>query len=1142
MSSRNQRRSNAHQSTYGSNDRTKRSDRSWGPASEGQYYQSRINPRTDEREYQYQQPSTPPSERNAIPRTDIASFTSTSSTMVDDGDCYDDGNQDFTYQSADGDSSTIDNITETSGLYSVASSDPTTNALDISPSMNRDHSPFDSTSPWSSSMYRGQSVFPSTSSSRGHSLNSYSTQTRTDSYSNRPGYISDQVSNTNAALSSMSIASPTLPARQTTFGGAEHDDLSGSVEDEIIYNYFRENESGRCGKSVMAQYLREQFTDLRPPLFAHYFSLNTEKRSVDALSFAKSIVVQILRKSLETTLPRLRKAADEIATYLQKLDNSSQLRFVTLRPVVCGALKRLQWYTLIVDALDECDDFGEPVMQMIDSLMAGPHALHGPKIIVLLRKSDTLTRICANTIAIAFDENSVMPDIKRFIAERVRQYPILKTIESEIIGKTKESCHGNFLWVSTMISSLLGHAKHKHARLKRLERIPDDLIQFYEQLVHEASRNKEEWELRLRREIFLLLLNPKRALTVDEVAIALQFRGTKRQPIEKRLEDVPKTIQRLCWPLVTIRDDRVLLVHTLVEDFLTQPLPDQVSRALSVHITRAESNATLARRCLQVLSEDQNRDPERISYWLYKNLYYEPNLPRALVQLSEDKDEDIVLYEYAAKYWTYHLTAVKEPTATLLDMASSFLHHYEFVMYSEYLYDYSSREISPISNVQAKLRSWLALLPPDSKKHLTLDDFFEEPYRELAEAYDQGNGSSILKYLCLFQLGNFYGLQAKPQPRYETLKEVAEGLEAILGREEPLVLRAKYMFAACLLPRREFTRALNLARTVSEIQKIVCGLERNDYWATLQLVAVLQFLMTDFVAATSTQSEVSKGLSGVPDARRFNVQMSDLFTGYIYEARGLLDDALLKYSMVERTQREALGEGNPSTLSAQVSMGSIYRQQGNLGEARKRLEHALAGWQVLFGETNSGVVDTTIQFIILDRETGEDWSRDAALARIDILEGNGSLNGEFQRYCQVRHLEALVLVDQGEFEEARLILQSLLDEQAQRGREANNRSLLWVRLTLATILREHEKKDEVPLLFEKLVTATGGGDVSPNYDRLDTPKELEMAERALRFIRQREQKKAEELLREHGLRWVREEDFWLISGTPSVDTAWMKGP
>jgi tetratricopeptide (TPR) repeat protein len=896
-----------------------------------------------------------------------------------------------------------------------------------------------------------------------------------------------------------------------------------------------------CGKSVMANYLVHRFTRLAQPTFAHFFSLNTEKESADIRSFAISIILQVLKKGLDETLPRFVRIAEKIASTCLPFGNSSQLLFFTLRRMICDAFKELHEYTLIIDGLDECEPSGEPVMNLINDLIAASPEPR-PRIIVLSRNSDTLIKLCANSASLSMDESTVMPDIERFIGEKVRQYPELKPIHENILGKTRESCRGHFLWVSTMIEFLHAPANHREERLRRLQSIPDSLMEFYEKLVQRTAKRKANWELRLRREILLLLLNPKRALTIDEIAIALQFRFKKRQAANRRLENISETIKRLCWPLVSIVDERAVFVHTQVEEFITQMARNEVEESLSVHITRAESNAVLASRCLNVLSESKNRDPSRISYWLYKNVYNEFVPDATVFKLREDEILDIVFYEYAARFWDYHLTSVKNPSADLLDLVESFLHNFEFVMYGEYLYNLKG-EIGPISEVQAKLRSWWSFLPPKSKERLNLDGFYEDPYSKLAQEYARNDGSKVLKYLCLFRLGDFYALQAMIGKKYETFKEVADGLEAVLGSEEPLTLRAKYFFAACLPNRRELTQALELATKVSDLQKTICGLETKDYWKTLQLVATVQFLMTDFEKAAVTQASVTRGWTVVKSAKRFDIQVGELFSGYIFEARGLLEDALIRYKLVEKTQSEVLGSENVIVLWAQTCVGSAYRKLKNYDEARKNLEHALSERQVLFGEKDQSVVDTTIQLIVLDREVGTPLSLAAARARIGLLKGNGSLDDKFERYCQVEHLDALILRDQGEFEKPRQILRSLLDEQTKKGREANHRSLLWVRLTLAALLRDHEKGDEVSLLFENIVTAdVVRGDVSPQFDRLDSPKELRIAEEGLRLVRDGKREEAEKLLREHNLRWVRRADFWLLSGTPSVDTGWMKGP
>jgi hypothetical protein len=227
---------------------------------------------------------------------------------------------------------------------------------------------------------------------------------------------------------------------------------------------------------------------------------------------------------LNTTEAGFLKVADEIATFCLQFDSCSQVSFLALRPQIRLALQEMQQYILIIDGLDEYEQSSESVMDLVNDLTTGSQETL-PRIIVLSRSNDNLRKLYTKTISIAIDESTITPDIERFIAEKVHQYSILKPIHQDILNKTRESCHGHFLRASIVIEFLRSPAKHKQARLEQLQDIPDNLMEFYKELVNRAGKGKMDWELQLRREIFLLLLNPKRALTVKELETALQFRS-----------------------------------------------------------------------------------------------------------------------------------------------------------------------------------------------------------------------------------------------------------------------------------------------------------------------------------------------------------------------------------------------------------------------------------------------------------------------------------------------------------------------------------------------------------------------------------------------------------------------------------------
>ena len=119
----------------------------------------------------------------------------------------------------------------------------------------------------------------------------------------------------------------------------------------------------------------------------------------------------------------------------------------------------------------------------------------------------------------------------------------------------------------------------------------------------------------------------------------------------------------------------------------------------------------------------------------------------------------------------------------------------------------------------------------------------------------------------------------------------------------------------------------------------------------------------------------------------------------------------------------------------------------------------------------------------------------------------------------------------------------------------NKRELLLVRLNLADALRAHDEEDLALMLFTELVTSTEeasasqssvetsdlSGKSNPSFEvKVDTLEELDMAERGLHLIRDARFDEAADLLSEKKLRWVREKDFWVISGGSKVDTESMR--
>jgi tetratricopeptide (TPR) repeat protein len=322
----------------------------------------------------------------------------------------------------------------------------------------------------------------------------------------------------------------------------------------------------------------------------------------------------------------------------------------------------------------------------------------------------------------------------------------------------------------------------------------------------------------------------------------------------------------------------------------------------------------------------------------------------------------------------------------------------------------------------------------------------------------------------------------------------------------------------------------------------VVGEDKPDSFESLHYGAAAQYYMTQYTLSSANQSKAADGLLKMLGPTSLLFLICRLSYSYAITRLGQLEQAheLLEEMYISRS--ELLGSENALALMAQVALGEVQRKLGQLDKAEGNLTQAYEVRMKVWGISPFSSVDTVIHLIILCRERGKP---EEAWKHIEFVSQPGILERYFERLCQVAHLKALLLIDAGKSEEATDVLRAILNRGYERGRESNNRSLLWVRLTQSTILREEGKNDEASELFEDIVMSTKeeDSDSAPSLDgEPQSPKVLDLAEKALRLVRDRMESEAEALLRDNELMWKRENDFWIPSGGPAADTGWMKGP
>lgn len=873
------------------------------------------------------------------------------------------------------------------------------------------------------------------------------------------------------------------------------------------------------GKSAIASHL---FAIATTTIIAAYFFQSVANRDqARPTRLTAAVLADLLRMEKVRSSPRylsIIRQVKALSSSSKRMDE--EFSFRRLWSLLVELIDGLPDLTLIVDGLDECDySLRDEFCVELIKLSSQPNA----QVIVLFRDHSKLDRLFQDSFRIELTPAVVEKDILLYVTREIERHPKeLLWLRMEIVDIVKKSCHGMFLWAEMLLTGLKS-ATTQNEQLSCLANCPPGLNEFYEKISPGPGVN-----LIRQREIFLVLLRVFRALTCEELSAVLAL-GDEEEELDEfdELIEPEENLMRLCWPLVRVsqKDSQsyVHLMHASVKDFLVKP-PSKPSPSL--HMTFDDSDAYLARKSLAALSMKDYRSPNTIAILIRRN-----------VASTAEQDEDKYFYQYAATHWYIHLTALRKPGLELVKQAARFLDGNEFVSWSEYIFQLTGSQ-GLILEVQAKLKLWRDELSPDLNEPILLEDYFVKPYRTVSNIFRDDGGDKTLPYLCLFQLGEFFNISGRIEEAFEVKKQVAEGLVDLLGEKHPLALKAESAYALEYLGQGRFREAEEAFGHLAEIQREVLGTDQPDYYQSLQRKGMAEIWMTKYVEADDNLSISLSGFIRIVGPYNFLSLLCQQSLGCVWEGQGELGRATLEFEKVWTYRKSVLGPDNPMAVWSRCAMVSTYRKLGRYEEATVAIEEVIDARTRTMGIKAETTVDALIQRLVLLRESNKP---DEAMELIDFISDGALADPWFERVCQVDHIRGLIENDSGDLESARKTLQSLLDQALKIGVGGRNRSLLWVRLDLAIILRRQNEDNEALMLFDDIVVSIDC-ESRFEWEELQSPIELRIAEEALRLVREIKVRDADMLLEKNGLRWVRLQDFWMQTGGPAADTAWMRGP
>lgn len=788
-------------------------------------------------------------------------------------------------------------------------------------------------------------------------------------------------------------------------------------------------------------------------------------------------------------------------------------------------------FSILIDGLDECITQHEGELDGMMEQLSTLQRFSGVRIFISSRPHAKIRAHAKGGMQITIGGDNCKNDALTFASRFLTSKPTLFQFQESIMQTISERGPNYNIQEIKMLLESASSARTNSQILERIQRFPSGLCVIYQGILDECDKRVEKDDQVIRRQIFMILFRPREHMTVRQISAAYALKPTERAlNSNDLLNEAENAIQDICFPFITIIDGRVSFTHFSFKEFLAEGVRPHNIYERSLRLSDKDCDKYVAKKCLAVLLLDRYSSPRKIGMLLHRNLSEtSPQTPPQ--DTFEDTDE---FYQYAARNWAYHLTAIEDPQDDILELANEFINAFSFVHWAEFVMGRNSDYTVPF-RTEYKLSRWLSTVPGNSKGLVDISRYFEKPYTTLSKHYSAEARDMELQWLCLYRLARYFIL-VDYRRAHPVLQQIVEGLSGLLGPENPLTLRVRTDYAILLFAERKMKEARDIFLEIWDIQREASPDSTHAY-NSLAYAGLSSYYMTEFEMSKQQQQQAYEGLVKRAGANSYDALCSRLYSAYAKAGLGSEELALDEYAEVHKARSEVYGSDDGLSIMSLTARGQSERILGQLEPALESIQQAWESRLRLWDVSHANVIDTAIHLLIAYRELGLQDEAQGIVSKLDIKQIREE---QYLRHCQLTHIRALLLYDEGESELAIALLQQLLDENKE-GDQDNNRWLMWARLSLARIMTEHDQGDEALGLFENIIRKKrlGTGDLSESED---SPNLLKLAKDVLNLTRNRRYGEAEDRLREEDCEWVHESDLWIPSGGPAAETGLMKGP
>jgi hypothetical protein len=411
---------------------------------------------------------------------------------------------------------------------------------------------------------------------------------------------------------------------------------------------------------------------VNPVLLYHFFRRSNQEVEGTASAALRTVITQLVQQ-----LPSL---FDTILRHYHFLSMKVSLEWSCekLQDVVDDILGQMgvgSKVYIILDAIDECDDSKQMILDWVQGLMDHGDLWKLPKnsrptlkVLVTSRPDENVCDRLSNFPTLEMTKFDTAKDMCKLIHSRTKDLSYRRHLNPEVTHSIsrflEDNAHGMFLWVVLVLDDLSRRDERlsDEAISSKLSRIPLTLVHTYEGILQNVapSRRGDMWR------IIRWLLYGRRGLTLAELESAL-CSETSIMP----WHDFEGDLKLLCGSLIRFDGTRgeINLLHQTTRDFLKRFAGKATLRETEdIEMTSITANRQLAEVCVQYLLRDGT----------FEDLFHVVEINDiGTASDYQRKIEDFLsrhpLLCYAIESWAFHLRAIGIPSSSLSDMVRQLL-------------------------------------------------------------------------------------------------------------------------------------------------------------------------------------------------------------------------------------------------------------------------------------------------------------------------------------------------------------------------------------------------------------------------------------------------------------------------------------